>query len=176
MPAYEAVGKWHPIHPDANEDIFLPPIASNSIEVCVFSFVHDQPLYLLLRRAKEETLYPDLWQMISGSIEEGESASDAALRELREETGFTPTRFWVAPHVSMFYDAIGNVTNLSPLFAAQVAAGSAPKLSSEHQAYGWYSFDDAWRKLVWPGQKEGIRIVHEYIVKGTEAGRRTLLF
>ena len=59
------------------------------------------------------------------------------------------------------------------MFAAQVDAGSEPKLSREHDEYKWCGFDDAVRTLTWRGQREALRIVHQYIVKGEDAMKYT---
>ena len=148
-------------------------IACKIVEVCVFKFENDRPLYLLLHRSKDEKIYPDIWQLISGSIEGTEKAYEAAMRELTEETGMKPKAFWVVPFVNSFYDHDYDAVNLSPLFAAQVEPGDEPKLSSEHYESGWFLYADAVRQLVWPGQREGLRIVDEYVIKGEEAGKLT---
>ncbi|MBI4549155.1 MAG: NUDIX pyrophosphatase [Ignavibacteriae bacterium] len=150
-------------------------IACKIIEVCIFKFENAHPWYLLLHRAKDEKIYPGIWQFVSGSIEGEESAHDAALRELTEETGLHPTGFWVVPFVNTFYDHTYNAVNLSPLFAAQVRVGDEPKLSKEHYEFRWFSCEDAMQKLAWPGQREGLRIVDKYIVKGEEATKLTRL-
>jgi 8-oxo-dGTP diphosphatase len=49
---------------------------------------HDGKLLLVKRRVKEGTLS---WQFPAGAIEEGESASQAAVREAKEETGLVVT-------------------------------------------------------------------------------------
>jgi dATP pyrophosphohydrolase len=151
----------------------MPLISSTIVEVCVFKFEGDHPWYLLLKRSKDEKIYPGIWQFISGSIEGKEKAFEAALRELREETNITPERLWVVPHVSVFYDPSWDSTNLCPMFAAQVKPGVNPTLSSEHCEFGWFSFEDAHRKLVWHGQREGLKVVHDYIVRGEDAARLT---
>ena len=148
----------------------MPLIGCRIVEVCVFRFERDRPWYLLLHRSRTEKIYPGLWQFISGSIDLNESALDAAFRELQEETGIKPFAFWVVPFVNSFYDHNYDAVNLSPLFAAQVEAGLDPKLSDEHFEFGWYPYEEALKKLVWPGQKQGLRIVQDYIAKGEEAG------
>lgn len=151
----------------------MASIACKIIEVCIFKLENDRPWYLLLRRAKNEKLYPGIWQFVSGSIENGEKAVDAALREFQEETGMKLKGFWVVPFVNSFYDPDWDTVNLSPLFAAHVGAGDNPRLSAEHDEFGWIPYEEARRKLVWPGQREGMRIVHEVIVGGEEAARLT---
>lgn len=144
-------------------------LASGLIEVCIFCFSSRGPEYLLLRRSPHEKIYPDIWQFVSGSIEGSESATEAALREMSEETSLTPDELWVVPHVNIFYDPTHDSLNLTPIFAAQVAPGSIPKLSAEHHEYRWCERSAAAGLLVWPAQHEALRIVHDSIVMGGRA-------
>jgi dATP pyrophosphohydrolase len=146
-------------------------IEGGIVEVCVFRFRDSQPEVLLLRRAAGEALYPGVWQNVTGSVHRGENSLTAARRELAEETGLTPLRFWIVPHISTFYDRARDAVISIPYFAAQVGSEERPVLSDEHDAFDWLSFSDAWERLVWPGQREGLKIVHEYIVGGEEASR-----
>lgn len=145
-------------------------IVCRIIEVCVFRFVNDHPEYLVLKRSPDEKIYPDIWQFVSGSLEDGEKAFDAAQRELREETGLAPKRFWVVPHVNTFYDHADDAVNVSPLFAAQVDIDDDVRLSSEHCAYEWLRFEHAALRLVWPGQRLGLEVVEKYILGGEQGG------
>ena len=140
------------------------------IEVCIFKFQDDRPMYLLLHRRSDERIYPNIWQFVSGSIEGNEKAVDAALRELAEETSVSPKAFWVVPYVNSFFDPAWDAVNLSPLFAAQTKVGDEPKLSTEHDRYCWLPFDEALRMLVWPGQRKGLQIVNDFIIRGEKAG------
>lgn len=150
-------------------------IVCRIVEVCVFRFVNDRPEYLMLKRSPDEKIYPDLWQFVSGSLREGEKATTAARRELKEETGLVPKRFWVVPHTNMFYDPAYDAVNLSPLFAAQVGVNDEPVLSSEHCMYEWLAYVESRRRLVWPGQRAGLDVVDKYILGGEEAGILTLI-
>ena len=149
----------------------MPQIACRIIEICIFKFLEDNPYYLLLHRAKDEKVYPGIWQLMSGTIEENEKTYEAAFREFKEETGMRVNRFWVVPYVNAFYEPDFDAINLSPLFVAQVEEGSVPRLSSEHSEYAWFAFDQALEKLVWPGQRTGLKIAHEYIVCGSTAAK-----
>jgi len=147
----------------------MPAIASGIVEVCAFTHTERGPEYLVLRRSPDEKLYPGLWQFVTGSIEKGETAHEAALRELREETGLRPAGFWVVPHVNVFYDPSADSLNLTPVFAARVPPASRPKLSAEHSEYRWCDRIAAAGILAWPAQREALRILHDSIVLGSAA-------
>ena len=147
----------------------MPNVVCTIIEVCIFSFENKEPLYLMLRRSKTENINPDAWQIVTGSIEKGETAVQGALRELKEETGYTPQRFWIVPFVNTFYAVRTDTLNHTVIFAAQVAQNTNPVLSDEHYQFGWYPIEKAKKMCVWPGQTKALQIVHEYIVSGKKA-------
>jgi len=146
-------------------------IVSRVVEACVFKIAHDGPKYLLLKRSENDTIYPGMWQLVTGSMKEGERAVDAALREFREETGLVAKRFWVVPFVNSFYVPVNDAIHLSPVFAVEVPEEARVTLSHEHTEFSWCSFENAKQKLVWPGQRYAVELVHEYIVGGQEASR-----
>jgi dihydroneopterin triphosphate diphosphatase len=146
----------------------MASVVSRIVEVCIFRFTGNAVEYLLLRRAKNDSLYPGIWQWVTGAVSEGENSLAAARRELREETGLTGVRLWVVPHISSFYDSLHDRVHLSPLFAVQVETDIDPVLSAEHDRLRWVSYEEARRGLVWPGQREGLDIVNNYILRGEE--------
>jgi len=149
----------------------MTSVVSRIVEVCVFRMRADHPEYLLLRRASDDAIHAGIWQIVTGTIEGGETALEASLRELREETGMRPERYWVVPTTNAFYDHRRDAVNLIPFFAAQVRESDEPRLSVEHSAREWLPLNDARARLVWPGQRNGLDLVHQYIVGGQEAAR-----
>ena len=89
--------------------------------------------FLILKRAKTK-IYEHLWQGVAGKIEEGEKAWEAAIRELREETGLTPLKVFIADHVSSFYEKHGDRINFVPVFGVEVES-EIISLSDEHSEY-----------------------------------------
>ena len=141
------------------------------MEVCVFKMLNAEAHFLVLQRAKEEKLYPGLWQIVTGTMKKNESALKAAMRELKEETGFSPKRCWTIPYVDTYFDLAKNTIQLVPVFAAELDSSSALHLSSEHQRFEWLRFEDAGQRLVWPGQRHSMDIVNEFIIGNKEAAQ-----
>ena len=128
------------------------------VDAYVFRKVENKICFLLLKRANNK-IYEHLWQGVAGKIETGESACQAALRELEEETGLKPKHMFIADHVSKFYEQIGDRINLVPVFGIEVESEEV-RLSDEHTEFRWMDVDEAEETLVWSGQKKGVRTVY----------------
>jgi 8-oxo-dGTP pyrophosphatase MutT (NUDIX family) len=141
------------------------------VEVCVFRTLKAETHFLVLQRAKEEELYPGLWQIVTGTMKKGESAVKAAMRELKEETGLPPKRCWTIPYVDTYFDLAKETIQLVPVFAVELDSSSTPHLSSEHQRFEWLRFEEARQRLVWPGQRRSMDIVNEFIIGNKETAQ-----
>jgi dihydroneopterin triphosphate diphosphatase len=148
------------------------PVVSTSIEVCVFRFRNDRIEYLLLKRSLEERIHPGMWQLITGTANEGERGVRTALREMQEETGLSPVHFWSVPVLTSFYDRHGGALHHCPVFAAQVDATAEVKLSEEHCEHAWLPYAEALHRLVWPAHRCVVETVDTIIVRGEEAATR----
>ena len=140
-------------------------IISQIIEAHIFRLVNSELEFLLLKRSENE-IYPGLWQMVTGSIERNENAYQAALREIKEETGLMPDRFWIAPNVNSFYSKSDDAIYLIPVFAALVPDGMDVVISDEHREYRWVTKSEALQMLAWPGQRNSVETISEYFSKG----------
>ena len=149
----------------------MATILSQIVEVCIFRWIADKPQYLLLQRADDDELYPGIWQVVTGTMKKNESADKAALRELDEETGLRVKRFWTVPFVDSYFDLQNVAVQMVPVFAAEVDAALNVRLSCEHRRYEWLEYTAARERTIWPGQRQAIEIVHEFIAGGKEAAR-----
>jgi len=141
----------------------MPQIVSSIIDVYPLRRTSGSVEFLLLKRQPAARL-GGTWQAVHGKIEPGEAAWQAALRELREETGLTPTGFWQIDFVNTFYMADGDRVVLCPCFAAEVAADARVVLSREHTAFRWLPAKQALRQFMWPGQRRAVREIMDEIV------------
>lgn len=138
-------------------------IVSNLIEANIFCETNGDLEFLLLKRSPDQ-YYPNLWQMVTGKIKYNETAYDAALREIKEETGLKPEKFWVAPTVNSFYSAEKDYICLIPVFAARIPEKGEIKLSDEHTEYQWVNPVDAKKLLAWDGQRKSIDVIVDYVL------------
>ena len=131
------------------------------IDAYVYSYESNKLSFLLLKRSRTK-IYEYLWQGVAGKIEKNELAWQAALRELKEETGLTAQRIFVADYVSKFYEKHGDCVNLVPVFGIEVK-NKKVSLSEEHCNFKWLSFKKAHAKLTWNGQKKGLKAVQSML-------------
>jgi dATP pyrophosphohydrolase len=116
--------------------------------------------HLLIRRSG--AYLTGTWQMVSGGIEPGEQAWEAALRELKKETGIIPDILYSADAVETFYLKLKDKVTFVPVFVAMInSPQEVTLLPKEHDAFEWVPFETALDKLVFSEQKRIIRNVHE---------------
>ena len=108
--------------------------------------------FLQLRRAAGDFM-GGTWQNIYGGIREGETAWQAAIRELREETGLKPLEFYQLDTVNTFYLAADDSVWHCPGFCAVVASEAAITLNEEHDAFRWLTREQYLTHLLWPGER-----------------------
>ncbi|MBT8380019.1 MAG: NUDIX domain-containing protein [Ignavibacteria bacterium] len=138
-------------------------IISTMIEAHIFRETKIGIEFLSMKRANNQ-FYPDLWQMVTGKIKTGEKAYEAALREIKEETGLIPAQLWVAPTINSFYEPRDEYICLLPVFAAKVDSKSEITISDEHTEFKWLKSKDAKELLAWPGQREAVDIIEDYFI------------
>lgn len=135
-------------------------ILTNYIEAHIIREFENNLDFLLLKRASHQW-FPNLWQMVSGKIKEGEKAYECALREIKEEAGIKPEKIWVLPNINSFYLIEDESINLVPVFVAKVDFNSVIKISSEHSEFKWVNGKEAKELLSWPGQRKSVEIIEE---------------
>ena len=123
--------------------------------------VHDGERVLLLHRRPERG---NFWQPITGSIEDGETPSQTAAREMAEETGqraepeelhlqqsfMIESQFLEAKHPGpIIASEIGFVARMEPKASIRMDA-------DEHDEFGWFTFGEAYAKIRWTDDREAL--------------------
>lgn len=141
----------------------MPQTVIRVIDVYPYRLRDGAPQFLLFRRAPSVD-YEGQWRMVGGRIDDEETAWQAALRELREETGREPTHFWTVPSINRFYEWQHDRINLIPAFAAELDAD--PVLNHEHDDFAWLDVDTAVSRLLWPEQRRLVQLTARMLRRG----------
>ena len=97
--------------------------------------------------------------MVGGKLENDETAWQAGLRELWEETGCNPLLYWTVPSLNHFYEAENDHILLIPVFAAEINAKDDILLNEEHDSYRWLQSSEADHVIIWPEQIRLISLI-----------------
>ena len=133
----------------------LPGIRVCFVDTYALRGSGDRLEVLVLRRGAHGRC-PGSWETVHGTIEPGETPVQASLRELREETGFVPERFYNVSRTEAFYQHKSDEMALIPVFAAFVSANATPRLSSEHDRAEWLGPAEAARRFAWPRERRAL--------------------
>ena len=144
-------------------------VRTDLVDVYVFKVVGGSVELLQLRRATEPL--NGTWQPVMGHIEAGETAIEAALREVREEVGLAldPESLHPLEQVHPYFLPRQNAIMLSPRFAARVDATWTPTLNEEHSDWRWVTMADVETMFMWPGQWASIRELRARLVDDADA-------
>lgn len=129
------------------------------VQVFPFRWRDGRREYLLLRRVPG---MGGFWQPVTGGVESDETCDDAAVREIREETGLAgrlvPTGLgsgfrWGGSHWR------------ETVYAWDVT-DDEPRLSAEHDAFVWCELGEAWWRLFWPLNRQHLAAVDRLLGSG----------
>jgi lipoyl(octanoyl) transferase len=122
---------------------------------------HDGERVLLLHRKPERG---NVWQPVTGSIEEAESPESCAGRELFEETGQRVEPEPMNLRQSFMIDSQYLAARFpAPIVADQIAFAARldPEAvihldADEHDDHGWFTFAEAYDKIKWTDDREAL--------------------
>lgn len=143
----------------------MPKIVSDVVDTYLFRTVNARVQFLVVRRHPDVTM-GDTWQSIHGKIAPGETALEAARREIEARTGIAPAQMFNADYISQFYDHITDSIVLAPTFAARITARSKPRLSGEYSDYAWCDLEETTGRLMWSAQRWAVRHIYDVIAMG----------
>ncbi|WP_252362228.1 NUDIX domain-containing protein [Acinetobacter cumulans] len=92
------------------------PIRSVIVSAVLLSKQGGQVKILLMKRVKEQ-----FWSHVAGKIEQGETAIQAIVREVSEETGVQVKTLYSADYLEQFYEASSNMIEMIPAFVVYLS-------------------------------------------------------
>jgi 8-oxo-dGTP pyrophosphatase MutT (NUDIX family) len=146
----------------------MSPLRPDFVECWVFRLpVVGRPEVLLVRRARH-SIFPGLWQPVTGHLEPGERAPAAALREVAEEVGIGADEaeaFYDLDEVRLFYDEGPDAILAAAVFALRVSPETALRLSADHDAMRWVALDEALEEVTWPSYPATLQAIGSHLVE-----------
>ena len=127
---------------------------------------------LLLRRAVGA--FAGAWTFVMGGVEEGERATDAARRELFEETGLSLTTLFTAGELDAFYDPVRDRIVHVPFFVARAGEGECVLEADVHDEHRWVSFADATDLLEFASHRRALEEIRRDFVARAPQPWRTI--
>jgi dATP pyrophosphohydrolase len=137
----------------------MPAVESTAVEVFVFKETNGVRKYLILKRS-DKVVYPGIWSVCAGSIEQGERSHETAIRELKEETGLELSKLYIVDSVNSFYDYEGDKIFILPLFVAEINNGEVV-LNDEHSEFLWLDAESVKKQLHWISHKRNIDLIEK---------------
>ena len=137
-------------------------IRSRAVSCFVIDNAKTDPRVLILKRVGEPL--DGEWCQVAGRLEEGETAWQAALRELKEETGLVPVEFFTSNLCEQFYSVYADAIVVVPVFVAFVEDTPRVKLNHEHSEYQWMNLSDATKTLPFVGQRQVLRDIWDHFI------------
>jgi dATP pyrophosphohydrolase len=108
--------------------------------------------FLQLLRAKDDYM-GGTWQIIRGGVHEGETYAQAALREMREESGLVPVEFYRLGTIESFYTDVDDTLWHSVPFCAIVDRNQVARVNEEHDAIRWTPRDRIDAETMWQSER-----------------------
>ena len=143
-----------------SKDFHEIPISCRGIAVVLLKKVFREYKVLLMKRATP--ILQDAWCYIGGGIEEGEITWEAALREIREETGITKVTLYSSNKFDQFYNS--NIY-IAPVFVGYVDDSEEVILNWEHKEFKWLTVNEAMQKTTLPVNDEVLKHIEKYFIK-----------
>lgn len=138
------------------------PVAVRGVSAYLLKGRGKNTHFLLMRRTDRKSSF---WAQVAGKIEENETAWQAALREVKEETSLTPASFYSADICEQFYEIDRDSIWLSPVFVGFIDESHEVVLNEEHDIYEWVSLEQATERLIFASQRNAVKTIWEEFVE-----------
>lgn len=137
-------------------------VTFSTIQVHPFYIKDGVAKFIILKRSNEAKIYAGMWQVVTGRIEIGEKAYEAAIREVSEETRANVINLYHIPFVGSFYDWRKDKIEQIPCFATEIDGEII--ISNEHSEYKIVEYDELFNYLVLPSHIIGSEFLKKHII------------
>ena len=146
------------------------PLRSRGVIAFVVAGTGTAAQVLLLKR---RTPPVGAWCPVSGGIEVGEKAWQAALREIGEETGLKEGALYTTGFTDSFYDPEANTIELMPVFLFMIARTESVILDDSQSEYAWLAVDAALAQLTFAGHKTALEAIRrDFLLRAPDPLKR----
>ncbi|MEO9363970.1 MAG: NUDIX domain-containing protein [Nitrososphaera sp.] len=120
-----------------------------------------KPEYLLLHYTAGH------WDFPKGNIEAGETEREAAVREIREETGIADIEFveGFSNTISYKYRRARRLVDKQVVFFLALTKTRDVTISHEHIGFAWKSYDDAMEQLTYKSARNLLEAAAQFMEK-----------
>jgi 8-oxo-dGTP pyrophosphatase MutT (NUDIX family) len=142
------------------------PVDERSAGAVLFINDSSEPEYLLLHYTAGH------WDFPKGNIELGETEEEAAVREIREETGIDDVEFvsGFSRTISYRYRKARRLVNKEVvLFLARTKTRQVT-ISHEHTGYAWKKYGDAMKLLTFKNARDPLTAAHKFLAASSPGG------
>lgn len=124
-----------------------------------------KPKYLLLKHVRRDLEPKEYWNFPKGHIEKKETPQEAARREIMEETGLCDIEFIAGFRETERYGYMQKDKKVSKSVVWFLALSREKKitLSDEHIGAAWLLYDQARKRVFYPGTKLLLKKAHRFV-------------
>jgi len=133
----------------------------------IFRIENKQPYYLLLHYPTGKRTKREYWDFPKGHLEKGETEKQAALREVREETGLHEVAFAheFKERIQYYFRVEGKTIFKTVVFFLAFTKKKKVKISFEHEGFIWLPFEKAMKKLKFANARRILTRAHHFLKK-----------
>jgi dATP pyrophosphohydrolase len=140
------------------------PVIGRAVACVVLRRRDDGPAEVLLMQRAEGPL-AGIWSQVTGGIDPGEKAWQAAQREVEEETGLDVRVLYSAGWCDHFYNPAEDCVEVVPIFLAEVGPGAEVVTNYEHSTYEWLPLEAAIDRVAFHGHRVALDNVRRTFVE-----------
>ncbi|MDA1337324.1 MAG: NUDIX domain-containing protein [bacterium] len=131
----------------------------------IFRMENKEPYFLLLHYPTEPRVKKEYWDFPKGHLEKGETAKQAATREIGEETGLTEITYspGFEENIHYYFRVEGNTISKTVVFFLAKTKKKEVQISFEHKGFIWLPFLQAIEKLKFANARRILRAAQHYI-------------